>query len=349
MTSPPPARILVVRLSAIGDVIMASGLVPALRATWPAAQLAWLTEPVTAPLLRHNPRLDEVLVWPRAHWRQLWTQRRFGALRSAVMEFRAQLRARRFDLVIDAQGLLKSAACAALTGAPRRVGLNAREGSRLLVHERVALPGGDDSRIGREYRHLARVLGAPEGAFALDLAVGTAPRDAARAALQARGVAGTYAVLCPFTTRPQKHWFEERWSALAQRLHARGVVPVLLGGPADTAAAARIAAGSAAVVDLTGRLALDESVAVVEGAQLLVGVDTGLTHAGSALRVPTVALFGSTRPYLDAGTPRTAVLYDALPCAPCRRHPTCDGRFDCMRGLGVDRVYLQAQLQMAMA
>ncbi len=69
MTAP---RILVIRLSAIGDVVMASGLIPALRETSPDAFIAWLVEPAAAPLLRHNPRLDEVIVLPRGEWLALW-------------------------------------------------------------------------------------------------------------------------------------------------------------------------------------------------------------------------------------------------------------------------------------
>ncbi|HET8871796.1 MAG TPA: glycosyltransferase family 9 protein, partial [Aquabacterium sp.] len=91
-------------------------------------------------------------------------------------------------------------------------------------------------------------------------------------------------------------------------------------------------------------LKLDESVALISMCQQLIGVDTGLTHMGTALRLPTVALFGSTRPYLSSGTPTTQVMYDALPCSPCRRRPTCDGRFDCMKQLTVNRVLTQANL-----
>ena len=68
-------RILIVRLSAIGDVVMASGLIPALRALHPDAHLAWLVEPAAAPLLAHNPRLDELIIWPRAEWQALWRAR----------------------------------------------------------------------------------------------------------------------------------------------------------------------------------------------------------------------------------------------------------------------------------
>ena len=342
-----PERILVVRLSAIGDVVMASGLIPALRAAWPQARIDWLTEPATVPLLRHHPDLNEVIAWPRAEWQRLWRERRLASLWIAIRRFRAELRGRRFDLVLDAQGLLKSGLMAWMTGAPRRVGLLSREGSQWLMTERVGAPPGDDPRMSHEYRDLADYLGAPAGSFRLALSVGDAPRQVARAALVEAGIpvapAGRFAVLAPFTTRPQKHWFEDRWSGLAGALRAQGLVPVLLGGPGDREASERIAAGDPSIVNLVGRLKLDETVAAIADASLLVGVDTGLTHMGTALNVPTVALFGSTRPYLDAMSPRTAVLYQALDCSPCRRHPTCGGAYHCMRHWTVDLVMAAAR------
>lgn len=342
-------RILIIRLSAIGDVVMASGLIPALRSRWPDAQLAWLVEPAAAPLLRHNPQLDEVIVWSRAEWRQLWQQRRYRELWRRARQFRRELKAHRFDLVLDAQGLLKSGIWAWLSGAPQRLGLIAREGSHLLMSERVVPTQRPDKLIGSEYRFLAEHLGAAPEAFKLDLAIGADPLASARAALREAGVAGPVAALCPFTTRPQKHWFEERWTELAGRLQEQGYTTVLLGGPGDVEAAARIVAANPGIVNLAGRLKLDETVAAIADSNLLIGVDTGLTHMGTALGIPTVALFGSTRPYFQAGTETTTILYEPLDCSPCRRHPTCSGRFDCMRRHTVDKVFAAAMRLREMA
>jgi heptosyltransferase-1 len=324
-------RMLIVRLSALGDVVMASGLIAAIRAVHPQAHLAWLVEPAAAPLLRGHPGLDELVVWPRDAWRGLWRERRWAELWREVRALRARLRAARFDLAIDAQGLLKSGLWCRLSGAPRRISLLGREGSAWLATERLAPTRPEPPAMGWEYRALARHLGAPESAFRAEIALTPAARAAARAALDGAGVGAAYAVLAPFTTRAQKHWFDERWVALADALTAQGLTPVLLGGPGDTEAAARIAAQAPQLVNLVGKLKLDQSAAAIAAARLLVGVDTGLTHIGSACGVPTVALFGSTRPYLDARAEATRVLYQALPCSPCGRHPICGGRFDCMR------------------
>lgn len=335
-------RILIIRLSALGDVVMASGLIPALRHLHPQAHIAWLVEPAAAPLLRHNPRLDEVIVWPRGEWQQLWRERRYLTLWRRVRQFRRELKERRFDVVLDAQGLLKSAVWARASGAPRRISLIGHESSHRLMTERVVPPPDPTKPIGNEYRYLAKYLGAPGQAFQLDLALGDAARVAATNKLAQAGVQGRWAALCPFTTRPQKHWFEDRWAALATRLRAAGLTPVMLGGPADAEAAARIAAMAPGLVNLAGALKLDETAAAIAQSSLLIGVDTGLTHMGTALKVPTVALFGSTRPYLDARTPSTRILYEALDCSPCHRHPTCGGAFHCMQRHGVDAVFEQA-------
>ncbi|HEY9546087.1 MAG TPA: glycosyltransferase family 9 protein, partial [Solimonas sp.] len=91
-----------------------------------------------------------------------------------------------------------------------------------------------------------------------------------------------------------------------------------------------------------GETRLAELPAWLAAAKLVIGVDTGLTHIGIAVGTPTVALFGSTCPYRQGADSPLIVMYDALPCAPCRRHPTCDGRFDCMRGLTPQRVAIAA-------
>lgn len=336
-----PRRILIVRLSALGDVVLSSGLIPALKQRWPEARLSWLVGPPAAPLLAHNPRLDELLVLPLDHWKQLW---RTGQRRQSWREFRAwqsDLAARQFDLVVDPQGLFKSGLLAWLTRAPLRVSLWPREGNRLFMHASVPMPRKIDPIISFEYRALSAAVGAPH--FALDLAVGDEPRQRARQALASAGVKRNFVVMAPFTTRPQKHWMEDRWATLATQLAAQDMQPVILGGPSDGPAAARIAAACPLLVNMTGKLRLDETVAAIADAQLLIGVDTGLTHMGIALHIPTVALFGSTAPYRHAGTPSVQVLYKALPCSPCHRKPTCDGQFNCMKVLDVEQV-LQAAL-----
>lgn len=336
-----PERVLLVRLSAIGDVIFASPLAAAFRRAYPDAYLAWLAEPGCAPLLRHHPDLDAVIEWPGPTLRRLWRERRLPALAAQLRRLRRELRGYRFDLAVDLQGLLKSALPVRLCGAPQRIGLGSREGSRLLLTRVVPRePPGARARIGSEYLHLTRTLGLPVADFSMAVHFAAGDASAAETLLVEAGLERGFFALCPFTTRAQKHWLAPRWAELAARLRAdTGLPSVLLGGPDDVEAGAEIAAASAgAAVSLAGRTSLLAAAAVIDRSRALVAVDTGLGHMGIARRRPTLLLFGSTLPYTDTGRADARVLYHPRACSPCRRRPTCDGRFDCMRDITVDEV-----------
>lgn len=331
-------RILLVRLSAMGDIVFASPLVSAFRRRYPDGHVSWLVAQPFADLLVSDPMLDAVIVLPTRDWQKLARERRYLALAGAVRAFVRELRGHRFDLVVDLQGLLKSAVWAWLSGGTRRIGLGSREGSRHLMHQVIDRHGGDRSRVGSEYLFLAEQLGLPVDGFPMRVAVPARAEERARGLVTDSVGDAPYGVICPFTTRPQKHWLAERWIELVPRLQARfGSAVVMLGGPGDVAPA-RTIAGGCGVANLVGRTDIPTAAAVIAGARFLVGVDTGLTHMGLAFGKPTVCLFGSTRPYTDTATPAGRVLYHDLPCAPCRRHPTCNGAYSCMAGIGAGEV-----------
>ncbi|TCJ18382.1 lipopolysaccharide heptosyltransferase family protein, partial [Parasulfuritortus cantonensis] len=304
-----PSRVLIVRLSAIGDVILASGLIPMLKAAWPGVEIAWLTEEANAGLLRHNPRLSRLYTLPRGRWAKLWREGRYLAVLGELRDLVRRLRAARFDLVLDTQGLLKSGVLARASGARQRIGLGSKEGSRLLM-TRVVSRAVTSHLPGKEYRALGRALGLDERAYRLDVVPGAEDQAAAAALCAESGLTAGFAVFCPFTTRPQKHWFDERWIELARLFQAEFGVPVAwLGGPGDRGHAEALAAAGGGVC-LAGRTSLAVAAALIGRARLLVGVDTGLTHLGLAMARPTLALFGSTRPYLEPDAPRARVLYE---------------------------------------
>jgi heptosyltransferase-1 len=323
-------RILIVRLSALGDLVFATSLLAGLRAAWPGAHIAWLAQAGFAGILDGDPRIDEVIkVVP-------------GAIKSpaALWRLRGELKQRTFDWVIDAQGLAKSRLLAALAPGAVRVGFDSKEPLGFLLKQRVA-KGGDIRDIASEYRFLAETL-TGERAPPPRLIVADAARDAAVATLADHGLQPGFVAMCPFTTRPQKHWMENYWPQLASLLEGRQLA--IFGGPADVEAASRIASASnVAIVTLAGKTKLGQVPALLQQAGVVIGVDTGLTHIGIAVRRPVVALFGSTCPYLQGAESPLTVLYDALACSPCKRHPTCDGRYDCLRGLTPLRVAAAAR------
>ncbi len=337
--------ILVVRLSARGDLVFASPLAGALRRRHPGAHIAWVAEERTADVVLHNPHLDEVIVWERGAWKRLLRRGRWGTLAREVVDFFASLRERRFDVAIDTQGLLRSGLVAFLSGAPVRIGLGSREGSGVLM-TRVVERGGNEREIASEYRHLAEVLGLPTDRFAMEIPRGADETAKVAAMLKKAGLTGDFVAVCPFTTRDHKHWFEDRWSALIELVRARvGVGVALLGGPGDRAAADRILGGvadsvpdSPPLIDLVGRTTLGEAAAVVSRCSGLVGVDTGLSHMAHAFGRPAVLLFGSNTPYLDPPGPAATILHSGRACSPCRGKLVCDGRIDCMRDIGGEQV-----------
>ncbi|MEJ2619832.1 MAG: lipopolysaccharide heptosyltransferase II [Candidatus Thiodiazotropha sp.] len=323
--------ILIVRLSAIGDIVFASPLIHALRQRYPKARISWLVQAESKALLEYHPELDEVVVWPRGRWQMLYRQRQWLALWREVVSFRRSLRQRGFDLALDVQGLLKSGLLSWFSGASQRIGLGSREGSQYLMSCTVK-KGGEPRRIGSEYLYLAEKLGLPVDAFEMHVGLADEDQTYANLSVEKYQLNQGFVVICPFTTRPQKHWFNASWQALIEQLAERWQLPVvMLGGPGDTQAAAKIKVSAAArLINLVGETSLRQAAAVIARGSLVVGVDTGLTHIGIAMNRPTLCLFGSTRPYLDTTHENAQVIYHPRSCSPCKRKPTCNGSFDCM-------------------
>lgn len=343
-------RILIIRTSAIGDVVFSSCIAEAIKRTYPQAHVAWLVEPGIDALLRPDPHIDERILWPKAEWKALWRDGHRMEVFRRMRAFRTMLREHRFDVAIDLQGLLKSGILAWMTGAPRRIGLGSREGSQLLMTEIVSR-GGNPARISSEYLYLAQQLGLDTGDFMPQLFLDPNAEARALERLAAKGLApGQYAVFAAFTTRPQKHWFVDAWQKLAPMVKQQtGLTPVLLGGPPDREAAGEIAAGAPTIVNLVGQTNLAEAAAVIRHAGAVIGVDTGLTHMGIAFARPTVAIFGSTCPYSVTGRDNARVIWLGLSCSPCKRKPTCGGAFTCLRDITAEHVLAELQLTMGRA
>ncbi|MEJ6473664.1 glycosyltransferase family 9 protein [Pseudoalteromonas piscicida] len=330
-------NILIVRLSAIGDIVMASGLISALKTCYPEAKLSWLAEPAGASLLQQNPLLDEVILWPRSEWQKTRKAQGLIALLKQVRSFKQMLASREFDLVLDAQGLLKSGVLAWLCGAKYKVGINSREGSQWLMNKVVSVPWSAD--ISSEYRAAARFFGAPETAFQYSLIAANETQQRVALLLSEHTKNQPYVVFCPFTTRAQKHWLDEYWSELYKQVkQSLCDTIIMLGGPSDIAHSERLARQMPEVINLTGKTQLLECSEIIRGAKGVIGVDTGLTHMAMAHQTPVIALFGSTLPYENTFSSTAKVLSDKLACSPCKRRPTCEARYDCMAGLTPQRV-----------
>ncbi len=329
-------RILIIRPSAIGDIVMASPMIRVLRKAMPRAYIAWLADESVRGIMDHHPDLNEIIYWSKERWRRLAKSMRFTNLIPEVREFSTILKKRRFDLAIDAQGLLRSRLLAWLSDAAERIGLDSREPGRFLMTQIVSR--GEDKRpMSSEYLQLMRALGLEPESFAPEIVLSQEDRQSAKNKLSALKIDNRFVLICPFTTRPHKHWLPERWAEMANYLAAQFDLPVLmLGSIRDTNAGHRIRAqANVPIFDLIGQTTLAEAAAIVARAALVIGVDTGMTHMGTAFKRPTIALFGATCPYLNTPSPDTVVLYLPQTCSPCKRKPTCKGRYDCMGAITV--------------
>ena len=333
-------RILIIRPSSIGDVVMASPMLQVLKKAYPSSHIAWLLSPSFTDLLQSHPLVDDIIIWDKGTWTRLWKSGQIISLLKNMFAFMKELRAQNFDLVLEAQGLFRSRILAWMSGGKEKIGFESKEPGRFLL-TKVISRGPRNKQMSSEYYQMMKELGiTPQTPFKPLLAVpNERTRSANRKLLQA-GIGKTYAVFCPFTTRPQKHWLENRWIDLSVRIREELHLPALiLGGPEDHKSGDRIESLShGAAINFAGKTSLGEAMAILKGSSLVIGVDTGLTHMGAAFDTPTVALFGATCPYLYTDAPSFAVIYHELPCSPCKRSPTCDGDFTCMRRIGVDEV-----------
>jgi len=341
LTADSKVRILLVRLSAIGDVLMTSPVPEALREAFPRAYIAWLVEPLSAPFVQVNPFVDEVIVMEHMRrWQRMFGEWKILPLLREVRQFGAELSARQFDIAIDCQGLLKSGVLARLSGASRRIGFNPpREYNHLFLTDRVErLP--HPTRITQQYLRLLAALGIPLAPRRPVLPVPAEDRAAAQALLVENGLAGKrYAACCVSTSRPQKDWVWLRWRELAELLRERmGLRTVFIGGPERRVDSLRLIEGCLAEpVSAVGRASLLQSAALVQDAALVVGGDTGLTYAGFATDTPTVALYGSTEPSWLVEEKCAAVCFHPMPCSPCLRRPKC-ANYPCMQAITAEEV-----------
>jgi heptosyltransferase-1 len=338
---PTPLRtVLLVRLSARGDIVFASPLVRAFRRTHPDVKLVWLAESHVKDLIEHHPELDEVIVVNRHRWKRLWKEWKLRTLFNEVRELIRELRNRQFDVAIDLQGLLRSGIMTYLSGAPVRIGLGSKEGSGALMTHVLSRIEGDRRKLSTEYRYLAERANLDLGDFRMEVPLAPEDREWAQEKESQLGLEAGFCVALPFTTTPQKHWREPRWAELMDRVReAFGFPTVILGGPDDLPALDRIRGmASTEPISLVGETSLTQASAMVERAALVIGVDTGLSHMAIAFDRPTVTIFGSNIPYTKTPTDRAKVVVNWLECSPCKGNPTCDGAFTCTELITVDQI-----------
>ena len=285
-------NILIVKLSSLGDVIHASPCAHALRELFPSARISWIVEKNFAGLLVGSPALDEVIQVDLDYLRKAPFLDGVAYLRA----LKKDLRARRFDLVLDLQGLFKSALVAWMTGCPERYGYGElREGS-WLISQRVSGAHAKDHVIQR-YLDVIRFLGSDVAEPTFPLPDFSLEKQGVERLLTGCAPASKRIVFAPGTSKANKEWPVSHYAALAKLLSHEGWTFVIVGGNGDREKGRQLAEliGPAAV-DLTGKTNLKELAALLSDAALFVSGDTGPLHIAVAVGVPIVAMYGPTRP-----------------------------------------------------
>lgn len=332
---PQPRHIAIVKLSSLGDVVHALPVSRALRRAFPGAQLAWIVEEREGALLAGHPDLDQVVRVDTRRWRRL-IRRPDGAqeVLRALRLLRARLRASRFDVALDLQGLLKSGVLTALTGAPARIGFS-RERSRelnWLFTNRHVVPPRHAVHVVDQYLALLEPLGVPSRAPEFHVPDRPAAERRVEEWFAEQGIGGgdVLVALNPGAAREDKRWPIAHFRTLAEQvaadLEAR---PLLLWGPGELPLAERIREGLSAGSLLAPPTDLPELAALLRRCALLVAGDTGPLHLAAAVGTPCLGLFGPTcaernGPYgahcraLQSPNGRMAGLTPAVALAACR-------------------------------
>ncbi|VXB47633.1 ADP-heptose:LPS heptosyl transferase I [Pseudomonas sp. 8AS] len=318
-------RVLLIKTSSLGDVIHTlPALTDAARAI-PGIQFDWVVEEGFAEIPAWHPAVAQVIPVAIRRWRKnLWQTLKNGDWR----RFKARLGETDYDLVLDAQGLLKSAWLTRYVKAPV-AGLDrdsAREPIACRFYDRQYPVAKDQHALERTRQLFAQALG-----YALPEGLGDYGLD--RAAMAAPGPQ-PYLLFLHGTTWASKHWPEADWRALAQRMAGQGwVIRLPWGNEAEKARAERIAAGIDGASVLP-RLNLAGVAKVIAGATACVAVDTGLGHLAAALDVPCISLYGPTLPGRVGAYGRGQVHL----CASGPDSGSGDRHKPCFDGLGAERV-----------
>lgn len=324
-------RILIINLAFIGDVLLSTPVARALSGAYPGAAIDLMVIPLTAPLARRNPYINDVIEYDKRG-----KHKKIGELLKLV----GQVRARRYDLAVTTNFAPRGAMMAWAAGIPVRVGYDAQHAGWFLTHAASA----KRTVIKHEAENYLDVL-KPLGISTADtsLALTVAPQDAAAIGGKVRRRPGKKLVLiCPAGSYPQKSWTLQGYAALIRAL-APTADCCLVGGKAEGPLLTRInqEAGETAQV-FPGTLTLGELAALTQEADLVVTVDTAPLHIAQAVGTPVVALFGPTDPRVwGPRGPRDIVLQAPADCSPCWGRAACsDNR--CINLLSADRVIAAA-------
>jgi len=375
-------RILLVKLSAVGDVVHTIPVLNALRRRYPQARIDWLLKPSVASLVRAHPAVSNVLVYgenqtevPRYNWDGV--THFVGQLTDSVfLRLLRNLRAANYDLVVDMHGQMRTAFVTLVTGAPVRIGFDrprrkvweaygkglpegtigrawkgAREGSWMAYTHHIGLETLDLHAVDR-YQRVGRLLGFADAPPDFYFPVPPASIERLDALLESHGIAkpARPIVISPTALWETKRWLPQHFAAVARHFLAEGHNVVLIGSTVEQAECRAIAEAAPGAIDLSGQTSLLELAALIGRSAVCLTNDSGPMHMAVALGKPVVSVFGPTHPvWVGPYRQSDAVLNAKLACSPCYVRPLsrCPHAHACMHQITPDAVIARMSAKLA--
>ena len=331
-------NILIVKLSAIGDVIHTLPSLAALRRLYPDAHITWVVEEAAADLIIGHPHLDEVIISRRKSWIKDIKAGKVAVTLREVRTFVRRLRNRRYDLVIDFHGLLKSSMVVFLSGGRRKLGYDSwQELSGLFLNEKI--PEDMNKHAVDRYLDFLRYLGAEihDAEFILPLTDKT-KAEAKRLLDQNHLSEKNYIAINPIAYWETKLWDNGKFAKLANAIRDQLKLDVIFTGNNGRDAADILSRMKGKGINLGGKTSLPMLAEIYKSARAVITTDSGPMHLAAAVGTPVIALFGPTDPARTGpyGKGHT-VIRSNLPCSPCllKKCPTKE----CMTAITPEQVY----------
>ncbi len=325
-------NILIIKMSSLGDVLHTLPFVAELRERFPLARLTWLVHPQFSGFVPDPPMVDEVIYFDKVKFNKM----SLGEKWSCFKEMRSLLHSRNYDLVIDMQGLFKSAVLAAISGCNNRIGYcEMREGSGIISRAVIGAHARD--HVIERYLDVARYLGCTVKDIRFPMPDLQKEWNAVQEKTEA--VKGSYVVLVPGARWETKKWSVEYFSELAAMILRDGKQVVLAGGPEDSPLGSQITRLSPGVTDLTGKTSLRELGALIQHCAAYISGDTGPLFVAAAMKRPLIALYGPTRPDRTGpyGSSDAVIMTAPVSCAGClKKH--CS-KWICMKAITPEMVF----------
>jgi heptosyltransferase I len=360
-------KILLVKLSAVGDVVHTIPVLNKLRRRYPSAQLDWLVTPTIAELLRHHPAITRIIEFEREAWSKPWRLAPFAS----YARLAAELRRAAYDLVIDMHGQFRTAVLTLATGAPARIGFDrprarvwdasprkfpeqarkhawqgAREGSWIAYTHHIKVPTLDLHAVDR-YLNVGSILGLDREPADFSFPIPQSAVSRVETLLAQHGAnRGDFVIMAPGTIWETKHWGSDKFAKVAGHFMSKGFAVVLIGSQRERAVCEEVTGLAPGAVNLAGLTTLSELTALIHRSAICITNDSGPMHLAVALNRPVTSIFGPTDPiWIGPYGRANAVLQANLECSPCylRRLKHCRHDHACMRNVSALAVIERAE------